>query len=153
MSRHRTLSGLLRVLGRTLGVAHLELDDEGACALSVDDRIVVHIAAAEPAGTAMLYAPLGTIQASRKAELHQRMLSANFVAAAQNLALSLDGEGMPVLLSHARVENLSNADFEQLVTRFVEVADGWVMELQGPAAADAAEPVAVPFDRFASMRA
>ncbi len=153
MSRHRTLRGLVHGLGHSLGMKRLELDEEGVCALSFDERIIVHIAAAEPGGTAMFYAPLGTIPSSRKAELHERMLAANFQVAAHNLTLSLDGGGAPVLLSHTRVEHLSNAEFEQVVTHFVEAAETWLRELEASPAPEAAATEPFRFDSYASMRA
>lgn len=124
------LVALVAELGQSLGLGELVLDGDGLCALSVDGRATLHIAADRTAADrANLYVPLPAPPEAQRPELHERLLEANF-ASSPIAILALDPDsGRPVVLMRLAVEGLSYPGFVQAIEAILGEADRWQAEL------------------------
>jgi hypothetical protein len=143
MGETGSLARLLAEFGRSTGLGDLGLGDDGICALSFDDHLVLHIAPDARPGAAALYVKLGdAVPEGRQQGVYRRMLEANLSSGPQGSSLALDErDGSPVLIQRAMVEHMPYPEFERMVEGLVGSAEAWIEALEASAAL-ADEPVA-----------
>lgn len=131
---------LLRELGQRLGLADLDLDEDGHAALAFDDVLVDFEFDAAQEGRLLLYAYLGEPQGGEPAALLRAMLEANFFwRGTGGATLSLErATGGAVLALPVAIAGLDYGTFERTLEGFVAAAETWMKRL----AAAAAEPAA-----------
>lgn len=138
-----TLESVVAALGEHLGLGTIELDESGACALAIDDDLVVHMARDDGEGRAVLYAPLGDLPATHREATLDRLLQANALSWAV-MALA-PATGQPVVLHRFALRDVDRHKLELLLERFIGVAREWRGLLETSAAdgppADAADPM------------
>ena len=147
MADDTTLEDLVAQLGQTMGMSAFGLDDDGAAALSFDDKIVVNIRRAPEGEGYSLVAPLGRIREDRRLEIFADLLKANHSDSGLGEgALALDATGeMVVLVDYRKMDALSYVEFEKLIESFAGTAEAWIDYLaQREAEAGSADPTSGP---------
>jgi hypothetical protein len=127
MSESAALEGLLGELARKTGVERLALDKDGVCAIEVDGRFVLHVAAGDAPDEAMLYVRLGDIREDQQLAFYRRMLEAN--AGGTSLALD-EATGAALLVRRTRLEGMGYPAFERLIEDTTAAAEGWIKEFE-----------------------
>lgn len=139
---------LLGQLGQRLGIEGLQADDQGYCALSMDDGWVLHLALVPARQGVQCMAELGSIPVHDRETILARMLHANaLLAGTDGAALGLDAaRNQGVLTLEAALAALDAATLEAMLERFVLQTErwrGWLSSLahgQGVAATASTAP-------------
>ena len=154
MSREAAVR-LLGVLGATLGIPDLQLDEAGCCALAFDE-VVVNLEA-DPEGRQLsLYASVGPVPASDSSELQKQLLDGNlFWKDTGGAILGLDREGgRVVVLQSLPAQRISDPEFAAAVEQFVNAAEARTRRIAEAAAEPApARDAPAPFVILPSMLA
>jgi len=125
--------------------------ENGYCALSVDARLVLHVALDEASGAVVLWSNFPSLTASDA--LQKRLLHANyFWQGTGGACWSLDpASNSPVLAEKLASEQWDSPEFDALLQRFADRAMAWETELGDVTAASPApyapEPFGNPFLR------
>lgn len=129
-SRNGVEDGLSQ-LGAQAGVP-LGLDQDGCCAIVLDDGLNVVVEADEARGLAHLHADLLRVGRARRLELFERAMALNlFCAGTEGATLGLDGGSDALVLYLGRpLDGLTGNDLAGLVGEFVGLARRLRDELQ-----------------------
>jgi len=103
--------------------------ENGYCALSVDARLVLHLALDEASGDVVLWSNFPSVSASEA--LQKRLLHANyFWQGTGGASWSLDpASNSPVLAEKLASEQWDSPEFDALLQRFADRAMAWETEL------------------------
>lgn len=136
-----TASAIMNV-GKTLGAADLQLDEDGFACLATDDFEVCFLH--EPSErTLLLFARISDLPSEPDAAFYALLLEGNFFTRETGGAtLGIDEDRGWVLLSQALfLGAIDPADFEARVIAFIEATAYWVMKVTDYFEGDAQEPV------------
>lgn len=150
---YRTPRDLVTELISLLGLANVELSEDGSCGLLFDQETNVTLEP-DPARASVLHlhTQVGTVPAERRTRLYILLLRGNYLGRATGHAsLTLDAAGTSVLLQLAlHTEHLDAESLAEELTTFVKIAGLWKQRLGGPEAPAAADDV-MSEASFASM--
>jgi hypothetical protein len=106
--------------------------ENGYCALSVDARLVLHVALDEASGAVVLWSNLATVPSGDT--LSKRLLHANyFWQGTGGATWSLDpATNTPVLAERLSAAQWEGVEFDGLLQRFADRALAWETELSEP---------------------
>ncbi len=136
---------VLAQLGQRLGIAGLQADEQGYCALSIDPGWVLHLMYLPQRHCIQCMAELGALPVQGREAVLQHMLQANALfAGTDGATLGLDGaRQLGVLSQELPLAGLDGVVLEQALECFVLQAERWGQWLQQQAqAADQAEAAA-----------
>ena len=138
-------NALLGQLGERLGMDGLRADEQGYCALSIDDGWVLHLALVPERQCVQCMAELGALPAQGREDTLARMLHANALfAGTDGATLGLDAaRGTGVLSRELALAGLDLVAFEDALERFVLQAERWTQWLR-QAGERAAAPAPAP---------
>jgi hypothetical protein len=137
---------LLTHLAAHLGLAGLQLDDQGCCALQVGDELVLNVRWLPDDERLVLFALLGLLPVDGRAACAIDLLRGNrFGLATAGARLSVDESEPPRVLLDERVDarRASPAEFVETVECFADTARRWMTRLaELPTARPAADAMA-----------
>jgi hypothetical protein len=128
-----TLQALMKDFGSEIGVGELILDEDGACALRIDDKLRVDFQYWPDREHLMIYVDLGVPEAG--AEIYIELLRANLfwrMTFGATLSLSNDAPPHVVLAQTSDWRSLRASSLKEMVERFVNTAQDWKEMIHAP---------------------
>lgn len=127
----QTMNALLGQLGQQLGIEGLKADEQGYCALSIDQVWVLHLAHVETRSCIQCMAELAPLPHDGRPALLAELLQANaLLAGTDGSTLGLDAERDWVVLSRELpLAGLDFVSFEHTLELFVRQAERWMAYL------------------------
>ncbi|MET1117280.1 MAG: type III secretion system chaperone [Comamonas sp.] len=132
------VQALVRTLGQRMGLRQFQLDAEGSCALTLDQRMVVSLQYRETESELWLYTDLGPVPV-RTPAFYEKLLQANLFwqqTSGATLSLSADKPPHAVLARPLPWMLLEDTSFGAAVEAFVHTLEAWQKQLQQAAEAD-----------------
>lgn len=127
---------LLAALAENTGLDHLELDENGGCVLEFDERVTLYLVDLPTEGALRLVSDLGIPDPEETTRAYYAaLLEANWLGQGTNGAtLSLEPDtGEVCLWRQVSKADLTPVKFLELVSQFVDAADGWMALIRGEA--------------------
>ncbi len=130
MTQKAQFETLLTEFGRIIGIEPLSLDEENGCTLSFDEQ-VVNIQYVEENNDIILFSDLGKISESKRADLYQELLTANFYRNQMiNSALGYcEATNSIVLVLQQPASGLEIGRMDELIGRFIDIAQAWTQRI------------------------
>jgi len=118
---------LLKKLGKSLNLPHLDLDDNNHCILLFDEKLVLNIELNEPKEALVIYAYLGEVPLENREVIFERLLEANaFWNGTNGATFGIDKQSQTLVLAYALELPLRHPEtFEENLANFVETVEKW----------------------------
>jgi hypothetical protein len=120
--------GIMNEFAKSLGLGELSFEEDDRCTLAFD-QVVVNFQVDGDTGELVLYAKVGELPEAPSPTLLTRLLEANlFHRGTGGATLGIESEERLIVLArNLPVEGLDPVVFGEIVTRFVNAAEFWML--------------------------
>jgi hypothetical protein len=127
-----TINGLLKRIGKSLGIPDLALDENNHCILLFDEKIVLNIDLDEEGKKLVTYAYIGEVPLECRELVLEKALEGNFFwNETDGGTLGIDRQSQSLVLAKAFGLPLKDSKvFEESLASFVEVVEKWITRIE-----------------------